>query len=152
MKPAAFLMVLSLPFVPQAWADDIPTEPAPAAIADDLQEARALIKRQEYRKAIPRLEAAARRSPGNADVFNLLGFCYRKSGDVDKALVQYKEALRLNPKHRGAHEYMGEAYLMKKDIAAAEDHLKALEGICGKGCEEYRDLAKSISVAKGSAR
>jgi hypothetical protein len=56
--------------------------------------------------------------------------------------------LRLDPQHRGAHEYMGEAYVLTGDKARAQQHLAALERICGKGCEEYQDLAKAIAQAK----
>jgi hypothetical protein len=55
-------------------------------------------------------------------------------------------ALQLDPKHKGAHEYIGEAYLMDKKPAEAEKHLASLEKICGnKTCEEYADLAKSLA-------
>ena len=64
------------------------------------------------------------------------------------AFKHYGEALRLDPKHRGAHEYIGEAYLIIGDKAKAQEHLTALERICGKGCEEYQDLARAIAQAK----
>jgi len=32
--------------------------------------------------------------------------------------------------------------------AKAREHLAALERICGKQCDEYRDLAKAIATAK----
>ena len=60
----------------------------------------------------------------------------------------YREALRLDPKHRGANEYIGEAYVLVGNKAKAQEHLAALERICGKGCEEYQDLARAIAQAK----
>jgi hypothetical protein len=58
-------------------------------------------------------------------------------------------ALKINPNHKGAHEYIGEAYLLQGKGAEAEMHLVKLEQICGgRGCEEYQDLAKSISEWK----
>jgi hypothetical protein len=57
--------------------------------------------------------------------------------------------LQLDPKHKGAHEYIGEAYLMDKKPAEAEKHLASLEQICGnKTCEEYVDLAAAIAKYK----
>ena len=55
------------------------------------------------------------------------------------------QALRLNPRHRGAHEYIGEAYLMVDDVPKAEEHLAALKRICLIACEEYEDLEKAIA-------
>ena len=79
---------------------------------------------------------------------NLLGYAYRNQRKYDLAFVHYKEALRLDPKHRGANEYIGEAYVLVGDKAKAQEHLAALERICGKGCEEYQDLARAIAQAK----
>jgi tetratricopeptide (TPR) repeat protein len=81
----------------------------------------------------------------------LLGYANRKSGNLDLAFKHYNEALRLDPKHRGAHEYIGEAYLMKGDVAKAKDHLAALDRICFFGCEEYSDLKKAIAEHERNA-
>jgi hypothetical protein len=57
--------------------------------------------------------------------------------------------LRIDPRHKGAHEYIGQAYLMEKRPAEAEKHLAELEKICGnKTCGEYTDLARSIADYK----
>ena len=82
---------------------------------------------------------------------NLLGYSYRKRAnpDLPKAISHYQAALRLEPRHKGAHEYLGEAWLMDGKPAEAEKHLAELEKICGgKGCEEYQDLAKAIAAHK----
>ena len=55
-------------------------------------------------------------------------------------------ALALDPRHRGAHEYIGEAYLMTGDVANAEKHLTALRSICTLPCEEMRDLQAAIDA------
>ena len=92
-----------------------------------------------------------RDEPRNADIHNLLGYSYRKQAtpDLPKAFEHYKTAIRLDPRHKGAHEYIGEAYLMDKKPAEAEKHLAALAQICGNtSCEEYADLAKAIADYK----
>ena len=76
------------------------------------------------------------------------GFAYRNQKKLDLAFTHYREALKLDPNHRGAHEYVGEAYLMAGDRAKAQEHLAALERICGRNCDEYRDLARAIAQAK----
>jgi Flp pilus assembly protein TadD len=106
------------------------------------------IKSREWDRAVHHLEIAARAEPANADVQNLLAYGYRNQNKLDLAFKHYREALRLDPSHRGAHEYIGEAYLMRGDKAKAQEHLAALERLCGKGCEEYQDLARAIATAK----
>ena len=85
--------------------------------------ARQAIRGRQYGDAIRLLNDALTRDAEDADTHNLLGFAYRKSGDLDRAFRHYHEALRLAPDHRGAHEYIGEAYLMTGDLAGAERHL-----------------------------
>ena len=48
--------------------------------------------------------------------------------------------------HRGAHEYIGVAYLLQGDLPKAKEHLAALDKICLVRCEEYEDLKKEIDA------
>ena len=62
----------------------------------------------------------------------------------------YQRALKLDPKHRGALEYLGELYLDMNQIDNAEKQLAALKRACpwiGK-CEEYEDLKKAVDARK----
>lgn len=54
----------------------------------------------------------------------------------------------LSPRHLGAHEYIGEACLMTGNPEKAREHLAALDKLCGRDCDEYRDLAKAIAAAR----
>ncbi|OQC05095.1 tetratricopeptide repeat protein [Candidatus Skiveiella danica] len=134
-------------------AADTPSEtpsvkPTGPGVKERLSIARTAIDAKDWNKALSELNLAAKEDPRNADVQNLLGYSYRKRSNPDlaKAFEHYKEALRLNPNHKGAHEYIGEAYLMDKKPAEAQKHLVQLEAICGnKTSEEYADLAKSIA-------
>jgi hypothetical protein len=47
--------------------------------------------------------------------------------------------------YRGAHKYIGEAYLMVGDVPSAEKHLAALRAICLLPCEELTDLEKALA-------
>ena len=82
-----------------------------------------------------------------ADVYNLLGFSYRKSDnpDLDKAFESYNIALEANPEHAGAHEYLGELYLKMGKISKAEEMLAKLEAIVGTSSDEYKKLKKAIA-------
>jgi Flp pilus assembly protein TadD len=123
--------------------------------ADHLASARRALAAKDYDGALRTLNIAVRGEPRNADVHNLMGFSYRKKAnpDITKAFEHYYTALRLDPRHKGAHEYIGQAYLMEKRPAQAEQHLVELEKICGnKDCPEYQDLAKAIGEFKAAAK
>ena len=90
--------------------------------------------------------------PQNADTENYLGFAYRKRGEFELAFQHYGKTLALNPRHRGAHEYIGETYLLVGDLAKAEDHLSALKTICLLPCEELGDLEAKIAEYRRGKR
>mgnify|MGYP000019860933 CR=1 FL=1 len=144
-----------LPF--NATAADTTPEPLPqpavamASKPDRMAAARAAIKAKDWQKSISELSLQAKEKPGNADTYNLLAYSLRKQAtpDLPKAFEYYRMALKVDPKHKGAHEYIGEAYLMDKQPAKADEHLASLKTICGNTtCEEYQDLAKSIAAYK----
>ena len=124
-------------------------------VSERLVNARTAIKNQSWRNALFELNTALRSEPKNADVHNLLGYTHRKQAqpNLPKAFEHYKMALQLNPQHKGAHEYIGEAYLMDKKPDEAAKHLATLETLCGNTrCEEYVDLAKSIADYRASTK
>jgi len=124
----------------------------PAAAADpDYAAGRKAIEARDWNAAIKYFSSAALRAPDNADIQNLMGFAHRKTGRLEPAFKHYQRALELNPRHRGAHEYVGEAYLMVNNLAKAEEHLAALDRICLLPCEEYSDLKLAISAYKKRA-
>lgn len=141
---------LTLPCGAAQAADTGPAVRQPS-VSERVDLAREAIKKQDWRRSLAELNLAVREEPRNADVHNLLGYTYRKQAtpNLPKAFEHYKTALSLNPRHKGAHEYVGEAYLMDKKPQEAEKHLAELEKICGnKTCEEYADLAKAIGDYK----
>jgi tetratricopeptide (TPR) repeat protein len=119
----------------------VPTDP-------DITNAKKAIKDKNWDKAIELLNKAVVRDDKNADLYNLLGYSERKHGNLDVAFKYYDRALTLDPKHRGAHEYIGEAYLMAGNLAKAEEHLAKLQKLCFLPCEEYRDLKAAIAEYK----
>ena len=125
-----------------------PTESSIDAAArdPDYATAKQALERKDWREAVERFSRAALRDPDNADLQNYLGFSYRNLGQLAPAFKHYKRALELNPRHRGAHEYAGEAYLMVGDLPKAEEHLAALRRICLLPCEELADLERAITA------
>lgn len=149
MKMLIFLLAL-VSASPSVMANSAATTPAANKENADFVAGSKAIGRRDWKAAVDSFSKAAQKMPDNADVQNNLGYAYRQLGDLDKSFAYYKEALRIDPKHRGAHEYIGEAYLKAKQPEKAAEHLAALESICGKGCEEYQDLAKAIEKYRKS--
>lgn len=119
---------------------------APTA-ASLYQDGKAAISRKDWKAAIAALAASAKLEAGNADTHNLLGYSYRKSGDYKNAFANYALALKFNPKHKGALEYQGEAYVETGNITKAKANLAKLKTACGNTtCEEYVDLAAAIKA------
>ena len=113
-----------------------------------LSSAQAAFGRKDWSSAQAELQKALLGSPQNADYHNLYAYSIRKGANPNMDLVfkHYGEALRINPKHRGAHEYVGEAYLMVNDLPKAKQHLAALDKLCFMPCEEHTDLKKAIAA------
>lgn len=110
------------------------------------------IRAGEYPAAIRKLESYTLQFPRDADGWNWLGFAYRKSGQLKLAVARYDRALALDPGHRGAHEYIGEAYLQDGRPEMAERHLKRLEELCRGGCEELDELRQAIAAHRAKPR
>jgi Flp pilus assembly protein TadD len=122
------------------------TKPEAAAADQDYAAGKQALERKDWNEAARRFKQAALRDPDNADLQNYLGYSYRNLGQLDAAFAYYRRALELNPRHRGAHEYAGEAYLMVGDLSRAEEHLAALRRICLLPCEELGDLEREIAA------
>ena len=98
----------------------------------------------DWNGAIAVLKSAALRDTRNADIQNYIGYSYRRLREPEPAFAHFRQALILNPRHRAAHQHIGEAYLTIGNLAAAKEHLAALERICLIPCDEYGDLQRAI--------
>ena len=139
-------MALTLAAPAALAADNTPS----AAATDSLATVRNLISEKKWQDAIGELKRV--NETRNADWNNLMGYSLRKAQtpDLDAAERHYAEALRINPKHRGALEYSGELYLIKGDLAKAEQRLSALDKACFLPCEEHADLKKAVQAFKSN--
>ena len=128
-------------------------EPATTGATDPaIVAAKAAIAKQDWAGAQAGLKQALAAQPNNADYHNLYAYSLRKGPNADMATVfaHYREALRIDPKHRAAHEYSGEASLLVDDLPKAKEHLAALDRLCLFGCEEYTDLKKAVAQYEAS--
>jgi Flp pilus assembly protein TadD len=126
------------------------TQPSPAPAPDKLADVRMQIAAKNWPAAIDELKRL--NDTGNADWNNLMGYSLRKGPAPDFAGAEkfYNEALRINPRHRGALEYSGELYLQTGDLAKAEQRLATLDKACTFGCEEFSELKKAIAQYKAN--
>ena len=118
-------------------------------------------QQEDWQGAIEHIGKVIERRPWDDDAHNLLGFSYRKLGDFSRALEHYQEALDLNPHHRGALEYLGEAYLEMNHVDQAEDTLARLGIECQRvfgaqsgwqaHCDEWLELKEAIEQYRNNA-
>lgn len=138
------LLLAMCPAAQIAHTEPFEDNPDAAARDPDYAAGKAAMDKKNWREAVTRFNQAALRAPDSADLQNYLGFSYRNLKQMDLAFKHYKRSIELNPRHRGAHEYIGEAYLMVNDLPGAEKHLAALRSICLLPCEELADLEKAV--------
>jgi tetratricopeptide (TPR) repeat protein len=110
-------------------------------------EAVGLINQERYVDAFAALERAQAAVGPHADVLNYMGFASRKLGRLDAALGYYREALRLDPNHLGATEYLGELYIQMGELDRARTQLARLDQLCAYGCAQREELARWIESA-----
>ena len=135
-----------------SYDDDNSSVSASEQVTKLYNKAYELVYDKKFDKSIKLLTKIAERKDlgeKKADVYNLLGFSYRKHSepDLDKALESYKIALENNPEHLGAHEYLGELYITLGNMKKANEMLNNLEKIAGTDSMEYIKLKKAIDNA-----
>lgn len=144
---ACAVVVALLSHVTAAGAVDTVTSGAPP----DLASVRAMIKAKDFKAAIDALTPMLDTTQ-HADIYNLLGFAHRKSGDLKSAATFYAKALDFDPEHKGALEYQGEMFVQLGEIDRAQANLARLVKLCPSGCEEREDLEMAIAQAKPATR
>ena len=115
----------------------------------DYKSAVKLINKKKYENAIEKLMDLVDVSSSDftkADVYNEIGFAFRKSDDLDNASKYYILALSENPNHLGALEYQGEMFvdLGQKDNALT--NLKKLKELVGEMNSYYKELNTYITA------
>ena len=113
------------------------------------QRAENYIANKDFKKSIKVLKGLTKRedlSGFRADIYNLLGYSYRKidKPNLDKSFAAYMMALEINPNHIGAHEYLGELYLTLGKKEKAIEMLNRLKILIGVQADEYIDLKEAI--------
>jgi tetratricopeptide (TPR) repeat protein len=115
----------------------------------DLVIPRTLIKAKDYKGALAAMMPLLQKVQ-HADLYSLIGFASRKTGDYKQAATFYAKALDFDADHKGALEYQGEMFVELGDMAKAKANLARLVKLCPTGCEEREDLEEAIAKAPAS--
>jgi tetratricopeptide (TPR) repeat protein len=150
MKTYAFLISLLLAGASIAATDALAIDTVSSRDAPDLTSVRAKIKAKDFKAAIVELTPMLE-THQHADVYNLMGFSLRKSGDPKQAYTFYRKALDFDPEHKGALEYLGELYVETGQVDKARENVVLLKKLCPGGCEELADLEQAIASASPRA-
>lgn len=138
---SAFLLGAALAAPGALAVDNVTSRDAP-----DLTSVRAKIKAKDFKAAIAELTPMLE-TYQHADVYNLMGFSLRKTGDHKQAYTFYRKALDFDPEHKGALEYLGELYVETGQVDKARENIVLLKKLCPGGCEELADLEQAIASA-----
>ena len=101
--------------------------------------------KKSYLKAQKLLVQSNKNFPNKADTLNYLGFTTRKLGDFENGEKFYLQGLRIDPKHIGINEYLGELYVATNRHNLAVERLEVLKDC---NCKEYDQLKAVIAGEK----
>ena len=110
---------------------------------DLAQYAYLLAKARRYDEAIATLDLL--KNPNTAVALNYRGYTTRQMGKLDEGIGYYLRSVKLDPHYALVREYLGEAYVLKGEMANANAQLAAIRRICGTSCAAYEHLAEAIS-------
>lgn len=122
---------------------------------DDFVDTRRSLRDRDWTQALAHLETISRQNPeviDRSEYHNLMGYTLRHLGPdrLDKAISHYQEALRIDPTHIQAREYLGQAYLTMNRIDLAQEQLKRIEATClSQTCEPWQSLNQAILARQG---
>jgi len=146
MRSPALLLSLALAGAALGATSALAVDNITSKDAPDLTSVRAKIKAKDFKAALAELTPMLA-THQHADVYNLMGFSLRKTGDYKQAYTFYRKALDFNPEHKGALEYLGELYVETGQVEKARENVVLLKKLCPTGCEELADLEKAIAAA-----
>ena len=129
---------------------DNTTAALPEAPPWDLNVAQVAIDAGNYETAIAKLQAILGEYPESAEANIRLGYVHRRLQNFTEAFAYYQRALEIAPRHTGAHQYIGEAYLEIGDLETAEYHLAQLSDICEYGCDDYWQLHEAVALYRAN--
>lgn len=119
----------------------------PARSDSMLDFAAELMGKGKYAQSISVLEDVLKRNPANPDALAYLGFANMQLGDLDVAEAKLRLALKIDGRHLGANQHLGEVYAKRGKTARALDQLTVLKMLCRTSCPEKEALEAAINTA-----
>ena len=107
-----------------------------------------LAKSGDYQDALDLLGSI--KNQNDPRVLTMTGYSTRKLGKIDEGMTYYMKALSIDPNSVNTREYLGEAYLQKKDLPDAKFQLIEIQNRCGTSCEAYTELNRQIAKYEAS--
>ena len=84
----------------------------------------ALIQQEQPELAIAKLDRIIAYRPEFAEAWNKRGDAYLQLGELDRALADYQQTLRLNPYHFGAMQSCGEIWLERSNARRSAEYFR----------------------------
>jgi tetratricopeptide (TPR) repeat protein len=107
--------------------------------------ARELAYAGRHLDAITALRAMS--NPEEDRVLTYLGFAYRKSGDLDRGMAYYRDALAKNPDNLLARSYMGQALVEMGEITLARAELTEIRRRGGR--QSWAEISLRTAIESG---
>ena len=101
-----------------------------------------LAKAGDYSSALEFLTAGTDKK--DPRFLTMIGYSTRKLGKVEDGMGYYMQALAIDPNSVTTREYLGEAFLQKKDLPGAKAQLVEIQNRCGTTCESFTELNDQI--------
>jgi YaiO family outer membrane protein len=104
--------------------------------------------RQKFDEARSKLEAAAKLSPANADVFVQLGFTLLAQGDMDGAETAFKRTLEITPAYVDAKFGLAQVAFRRGDLKGAQ---QLVDQVLSERPDDADAKALQLNIAKAEA-
>ena len=127
-------------------------EPATGTSEGPYAEGVAAADAGDWELAAMRFSEATLADPESADAFNMLAYSQRHLGDLETAIANYGRALELDPRHKGALEYLGEAHSCSSEISTERNSsLQRLNASACSAAKNWTSCAKRLNGTKPEA-
>ncbi len=102
-----------------------------------------LAKERKYREAIGEIERSLRSGYFDAVAYNYLGVAYSETGDRERAIRAYKQALALNPHYAAACLNLALQYRKQGALTKAQNYYRKTCELSSELCKKYAGQFKS---------
>jgi len=91
-----------------------------------------------YQEAIEHLDQSLAYDENSIDALMAIAYCYRRTGEVDRAIESLERALTVDPKHPIVHYNLACYFAIDRNVDAAAGHLSRAVGLNPKLIHEIR--------------